>query len=92
MTKFEYVILGSQLNPFVVPLYMEPTSNQVFLSCNREQSARPSPDDVCRSGLDLDHACWPAPPAPSWWWQVWSDPHPLETGVEAVLSGRDSFD
>jgi hypothetical protein len=90
MTNFEYLGL-SRLNPFVAPLYMEPTSSQVFVCYSRETSTRPSPGDLCRLDLDFNHACWPVPPAPSWWWHVWSDPHPLETGMVVVLFGRDSF-
>ena len=89
MANFEYFGL-SQLNPFVAPLYMEPNSTQVFCY-NRERRTWPNPGDLCRLGLDSNHARWPAPPAPSWWWHVWSDPHPMETGAVAVLSGRDSF-
>jgi hypothetical protein len=69
---------------------MEPSRTQV-LCYNRERRTRPNPDDLCRPGFDFDHAGWRAPPAPSWWRHVWSDPHPLETGAVAVLSGRDSF-
>jgi hypothetical protein len=90
MSYFEYFGL-SRLNPFVGPLYMEPTSTQVFDYYNRENCARPNPDDLCGPGLDSNHAYWPTHPAPRWWCHVWSDPHPLETGVVEILSGRDSF-
>ena len=69
---------------------MEPTSTQVF-EFFRQTHIRHNPDDLCRLGLDSNHAFWPAPPAPSWRWHIWTDPHPLETGVVAVLSGGDSF-
>ena len=90
MTNFEYFGF-SRPNLSVAPLYMEPTRTQLFDCYSREWRARLNPDDLCQPGLDSFHACWPAPPAPSWWWHVWSDPHPLETGMVAVLSGRDSF-
>ena len=80
----------SRLNTFVAPLYMEPIRTQVFCY-NREGHSRPNPGDLCRPGFDFDHACWPVRPAPSWLRHVWSDPHPLETGAVAVLSGRDSY-
>lgn len=70
---------------------MEPSNTQLFVYYNREKLTRLSPDDLCRPVLDSNHACRLVPPAPSWWWHVWSDAHPLETGVVAVLFGRDSF-
>ena len=88
--QFEYFRL-SLINAFVGPLHMGPTSTQLFVCYDRENHTRPRPDDLCRPDLDFNHACWLVPPAPSWWWHVWSDPNPLETGAVLVLSGRDSF-
>jgi hypothetical protein len=79
MTYFEYFGL-SRFNAFVAPLYMEPNSTEVCF-CYRERRTRHNYDNLCRPVLTSNHACWPDPPAPSWWWHVWSDPHPLETGV-----------
>jgi hypothetical protein len=67
---------------------MEPTGSQVFVYFGREKRTRPNSDDFCRPDLDSNHACWPAASAPSWWWHVWSDPHPLETGMVTVLFCR----
>ena len=79
-------ILGlSRLNALADPLYMEPNGIQVFLYY-RERRSRHNPDHLCRPSFGSNHACWPAPPAPSWWWHVRTDPHPLETGAVAVLS------
>jgi hypothetical protein len=90
MSNFENFGL-SRLNAFVAPLYMEPSSTELFVCYNRGKRTRPSPDNLCRPDLDSNHACWPDPPAPSWWLHVWSDPHSLATGVVAVPSARDSF-
>ena len=90
MTNFEYFGF-SRLNFFIAPLYMEPTSTEMFVFCRRESRTQPNPNDLCRPGPDSNHACWPASPAPSWRWYVWSDPYPLETGLVVVLPGRDAF-
>ena len=68
---------------------MEPISRHVFDRYSREKRTRHSPDDLCRPGFDSNYASWLVLPAASWRWHIWSGPHPLETGVVAVLSGRD---
>ena len=84
-------ILGLfRLNAFLAPFYMEPSSTAVFEYC-REARIWHNPDDLCRPDLDFNYAFWPAPPAPPWWWHIWTDPHPLETGMFVVLFGGDAF-
>jgi hypothetical protein len=87
MSYFEYGV-PFDLKASAAPFKMGPSTTQLFVRYDRERPSRTDPHGLCRPDLASNHACWPAPRSPWWWWHVWSDSHPLETGVMAVLAGR----